>query len=106
MSKPNKFAAVLKPKAPTTPETPVEDSGGVLTAPARQEPAAAPKAAEKPSRRNTKHIGGYYDPAVSRQLRGIALEEDSTVQELMGEALDMLFQSRRKPTIARRPVKG
>jgi len=35
-------------------------------------------------------------------LRQIALEEDSSVQLLLGEAIDMLFQARRKPTIAQR----
>lgn len=57
----------------------------------------------RPSRKSTKHVGGYFDPAVSKQLRQIALEEDSSVQALLGEAIDMLFQSRRKPMIASRP---
>ena len=52
------------------------------------------------ARRNAKHIGGYFDPAVSKQLRLIALDEETTVQDPFSEALDMLFQGRRKPTIA------
>ena len=48
-----------------------------------------------------KHVGGYFDPAVARQIKSLAVEEDTTVQELVAEALDMLFQSRNKPTIAR-----
>ena len=47
-----------------------------------------------------KHIGGYFNPAVAKQLKGIALEEDKTAQELVAEALDLLFQTRGKPTIA------
>ena len=86
----NKFAAALKPAAPVEAEPPA--------------PAVSPHA--RPSRKSTKHVGGYFDPAVSKQLREIALHEDSSVQALLGEAIDMLFQSRRKPTIATRPEKG
>lgn len=57
---------------------------------------------DRPSRRGAKHVGGYFAPEVSKQLRAIALEEDSSVQQLLGEALNLLFQSRRKPTIAKR----
>ena len=60
----------------------------------------------RPSRVSTKHVGGYFDPAVSKQLRHIAVDEDSSVQALLGEALDMLFQSRRKPAIASKPTKA
>jgi hypothetical protein len=79
----NKFAAALKP-AKTALESVPE----------------APSPHARPSRKSTKHIGGYFDPAVSKQLREIALQEDSSVQALLGEAIDMLFQSRRKPMIA------
>ena len=48
-----------------------------------------------------KHIGGYFDPAVARQMKALAAEEDTTVQELVAEALDLLFESRGKPGIAR-----
>jgi hypothetical protein len=49
-----------------------------------------------------KHIGGYFDSAVSKQLRTIMVEEDTTVQALLEEALDLLFQSRKRPMIARK----
>lgn len=81
-SKSNKFAdALRKPAAKKS-----------------SEPDASPHA--RPSRRGAKHIGGYFAPEVSKQLRAIALEEDTSVQALLAEALDLLFQSRRKPTIA------
>jgi hypothetical protein len=88
----NKFAAALKPSK----TTPIE---------ATEADQPAPSVHARPSRKSTKHIGGYFEPAVSKQLRGIALEEDSSVQALLGEAIDMLFQSRRKPTIASKSVK-
>lgn len=89
----NKFATALKPKAQLVPET-VEAS----------RPEADPVSPHaRPSRKSTKHVGGYFDPAVSKQLREIALAEDSSVQALLAEAIDMFFQSRRKPLIAQRP---
>ena len=48
-----------------------------------------------------RHIGGYFDPAVARQIKALAAEEDTTVQELVAEALDMLFEARGKAAIAR-----
>lgn len=63
---------------------------------------SAPRRQARPSRTGVKHVGGYFEPEVSRQLRQIALDEDSSVQELLAEALDMLFHSRHKPTIAQR----
>lgn len=92
---PNKFAAALNAQAVT--ELTVTDPAE--TAPAPPKPARL-------ARSGTKHIGGYFDPAVSRQLRAIALEEDSTVQQLLGEALDMLFHRRQKPMIASKPGGG
>ena len=99
----NKFAAALKPKPQAAdPVSPAETSEA---GPA--EGALQPTSNHaRPSRKSTKHVGGYFDPAVSRQLREIALVEDSSVQVLLGEAIDMLFQSRRKPMIATRAKKS
>jgi hypothetical protein len=70
-------------------------------------PVSAGKTAESDSAEQGrgKHIGGYFDPAVSKQMRAIALEEDSSVQALLEEAMDMLFQSRNLPQIATRKDK-
>jgi hypothetical protein len=45
-----------------------------------------------PSRRGKKIVSGYFDPAVSRQLKQLALDRDTTVQALMAEALNGLFE--------------
>ncbi|MEI8165388.1 MAG: ribbon-helix-helix domain-containing protein [Chloroflexales bacterium] len=60
--------------------------------PTAQEPAAddTDKTA-RPSRQQTKLIGGHFDPIISRQLRQLALDESSTVQALLAEALNDLF---------------
>jgi hypothetical protein len=55
---------------------------------------------QPPSRQGKKTIAGHFDPAVSRQLREIALAEDSSVQELLREALNDLFHKRGRPPIA------
>jgi hypothetical protein len=90
----NKFANALKgtPKAEEVAPEPE-------ARPAKRAAKAQPKAS--PARRG-KHIGGYFDPAVGRQLRVIAGEEEQTVQSLLEEALDMLFQARGRPMIAKR----
>lgn len=93
----NKFAAALRPKA-----LPAAD----VVPKASSEVEQLPSIHARPSRKSTKHIGGYFDPAASKQLREIALAEDSSVQALLEEAIDMLFQSRRKPTIASRLKKS
>lgn len=91
----NKFAQALK-----TPK-----KAEIAAVEQTSDAADKPSVHARPSRKSTKHIGGYFDPAVSKQLRQLALEEDSSVQALLGEALDMLFQSRRKPMIASKAKK-
>ncbi|GBR12129.1 ribbon-helix-helix domain-containing protein [Acetobacter oeni] len=60
-------------------------------------PTPSPKpdiSSRKPTlngRKGTKLIGGHFSPEVSAQLRIIAAEEGTTVQSLLGEALDDLF---------------
>src|ERR1019366_5327174 len=53
-----------------------------------------------PSRANKKALIGYFDPAVSKQLKQIGLDRDLTVQALLGEAINDLFQKYKKPAIA------
>jgi hypothetical protein len=67
--------------------------------PATNSPQPQP-IARPPSRVGKKTIAGHFDPAVSRQLRRLALEEDSSVQELLREALNDLFRKKGKSPIA------
>lgn len=53
-----------------------------------------------PGRKGQKLIAGHFDQAVSKQLRQIALDENTTVQELLREALNDLFTKKGKPNIA------
>lgn len=117
MSKANKFTTALsKPSkadpapetAPPTPPTAAEGTTAVAEPPQQTANMNGQRHTQhdRPARRGTKHVGGYFDPAVSRQLRVIALEEDTTVQALLAEGIDMLFQARRKPTIASKPIQS
>ncbi len=55
---------------------------------------------QPPSRQGKKTIAGHFDPAVSRQLRALGLEHDRTVQDLLSEALNTLFEKYGTPPIA------
>lgn len=77
-------------KKPAAPETSAQD-----TAPESTAPSTVP-----PSRKGKKVVAGYFDPAVSKQLKQLALEHDTTVQALLAEALDLLFIERGVSAIA------
>ena len=50
----------------------------------------------KSRRKNTVLIGGHFPPSVAKQLGILAAEESTTKQELLGEALDLLFVKKGK----------
>ena len=76
----NQFAAALKSRSP---------------APEPQPPARSPSPSKPSGKR--KHVGGYFSPDVAKQLRLLASEEETTVQELLTEALTLLFAKRGLP---------
>jgi hypothetical protein len=53
-----------------------------------------------PSRAGKQLIGGYFDPAVAKMLKHIALDEDTTLQELIREGINHVLAERGKPQIA------
>lgn len=66
--------------------------------------SALPTSTARPAnsgRQGTKLIGGHFAPEVSTQLRIIAAEEGTTVQNLLAEALDDLFVKKGKGRVAR-----
>lgn len=85
-------------------------SGGRLAG-AQPEPKAeaVPTAAEaparptrQPSRENTAAITVHYPEPVRRQLKVLASEEGRNVDDMVAEALNLLFARYRKPEIAPR----
>ncbi len=47
-----------------------------------------------PARDTRKAMTVYFPPEVSRGLKGMAVQEDTTLQALIGEAIDMLMRDR------------
>ena len=76
--------------------------------PALQEvPAAAPSTTAttphfRPSRVGKTNVTGYFPSSVKKQLRILAADRDTTIQELLAEALNDLFAKHGRPEIAPR----
>lgn len=82
--------------APALPEP-------VMKAPAAPTPSAAPSGtARQPSREGTAAITVHYPEPVRRQLKVLASEEGRTMDDMVAEALNLLFARYRKGEIAPR----
>jgi antitoxin-like ribbon-helix-helix protein len=51
-------------------------------------------------REGQKVIAGHFDPAVSKQLKLLAVEQDTNLQVMLAEAINDLFTKYRKSPIA------
>lgn len=63
------------------------------------EEGRGPAAARAASRTGTKQVAAHFPEEVAWQLRELAVSERTTVQELLGEALNDLFQKYGKPEL-------
>jgi hypothetical protein len=62
--------------------------------------AAAPKSPHfRPSREGKANVTGYFPPSVKKQLRILAADRDTTIQDLLAEALNDLFAKHGRPEI-------
>lgn len=59
-------------------------------------PALVPLPGARPSRAGKKALGAHFTHELCRSINLLAVEEDSSVQALLGEALDLLLRSRGK----------
>lgn len=64
------------------------------------EPTPEPTENVRPSRKDKRHIGGYFSDDVYKQLRILGIERDMTMQDLMAEAFNALFKLNDRPPIA------
>lgn len=64
-------------------------------------PPVEPGKFQRPSREGRRLIAGHFDPKVAKQIKLLAAEEDTTVQALLEEALDLLFVKKGKNTLTR-----
>jgi hypothetical protein len=75
---------------PPAPPAPTETEGAA--------PAPAPARKPAASRNNTKWIGGHYPFATWLELTVLVAKRQSSVQELLGEAItDLLAKHREQP---------
>ena len=60
--------------------------------PVSDPPAVAAAARRTPDRVGKKAVGGYYSPQLSQALNILALEQNTSLQALLGEAIDDLMR--------------
>jgi len=82
--------SVRKTSPPQTPPAPQQEPG--------QGRGTRPRARTRAH--GTKQIAAHFPAEVAWQLRQLAVERRTTVQALMGEALNDLFQKHGRPEIA------
>lgn len=61
-----------------------------------------PTSTKAKAREGKKAVVGYFSEDLSRQLRMMSIEEGTTVQALIGEAIDMLMRARGKHSFGER----
>jgi hypothetical protein len=74
----NPLQAVLDRQIPKETPTPAD-------------PSPQPATFHRPVRDGRRFMGGHFDPNVLKQMKWLAVEEDTTTQKLLEEAIDLLF---------------
>ena len=54
----------------------------------------ASKSQVAPSRAGKKLIAGHFSPETAKAMKRLAVEDDTTVQALLGEAMELLFKKK------------
>ena len=94
------LASALRSSGATIPVVvPMADAG------ADQHVSPAPEAVTRPvqpSRRDTKPITVHFPREVRKQLKALAAEQDRFVDDMVAEALNLLFVRYKRPEIAPR----
>ena len=75
---------------------PVEVPAKAEAATSESDPTLSPSAR---SRLGKSNVTGYYPTAVKKQLRMLAAERETTLQNLLGEAINDLFAKHGRPEI-------
>jgi hypothetical protein len=95
MKKPNALGSALR------------NSGASVAGEAVPEPPSPPPPTPRPQaaaavRRGTKAITVHFPENVRRQLKSLAAEEGRSMEDMVAEALNLLFARHRKPELAPR----
>jgi len=85
----------------------LRSSGAIVASPTPATEVPSPAAAERPalvqpSRIGTKAITVHFPEEVRRQLKTMAAEQGRSIEDMVGEALNLLFARYRKAEIAPR----
>ena len=90
----------MSAKRPRLFATTPTSQGAALEAERPTPTAPSPERTGRPDRAGKRLIGGYFDMPVSQQLRILAAERNTTLQELLRESLNDLFHKYGKSRIA------
>lgn len=71
-----------------------------MLAPANNEPAATATISKPPSRTGKRVVAGHFDPVVIRQLKLLAMDNDTSIQAMLAEALNDLFEKHNMKPLA------
>jgi len=91
-------------KRPGALASALRNSGSTVAASSSEEPSSAPEqpATITPTRRGTKAITVHFPEDVRRQLKSMAAEEGRSMEDMVAEALNLLFARHRRPELAPR----
>lgn len=78
----SRFASIKTERAPPPPQTTVDPDS----------PASKPSQARPIAREGKKAVSGYFSAELRRALHQLGLEQDVTLQAVMGEAFDDLLR--------------
>ena len=87
-------------RAAPAPLRAAKPAGKQAKAPAMAGEEGSPQAQQQPSRSGTAPITGHFPKQVRDQLKILAVEQNSTLYNLMAEAYNDLFAKYSKPEIA------
>ena len=92
--RPSLFGAVGKAAPPERIDPPPNQD----QAPQPRTPRAATRGRQ--DRQDKRQIAGFFSSECAKQLRMLAAEKDTTVQDLIKEGLNLMFTAHGKPPIA------
>ena len=93
-SRPSLFGSVGK----AAPAERTEPSANLDDPPQARSPRAATRGRQ--DRQDKRQIAGFFSAECAKQLRMLAAEKDTTVQDLIKEGLNLMFTVHGKPPIA------
>lgn len=94
-TRPSLFGAVGKAAAASTAPEPA-----MAERESAKPPATRTSVRGRQDRQDKRQIAGFFSPECAKQLRMLAAEEDTTVQDLLRQGLNLMFASHGKSPIA------